>query len=115
MAAQTAGTGLLLGTLSGAAIVYLNSDGVKKWVAFITVAGRQEDYKGAIEVFVYSKMSQSIAYTSQPAPRNEDSTKFLNLQQIKWKTFWFFFLLVPDLSTFPGKIKYCENIPPPKI
>lgn len=64
MAAQTAGIGLLLGTLSGAAIDYLNRNGVKKLVEFMTVAGRQECNRGAIEVLVYSKMSQGTAYTS---------------------------------------------------
>lgn len=45
MAAQTAVIGLLLGTLSGDGIDYLNSNGVKKLMEFITVAGRQEHHQ----------------------------------------------------------------------
>lgn len=113
VAAQTAGIGLLLGTLSGAAIDYLNRNGVKNQ-QFITESGRQKHYRGAIEVLVYSKISQGTAYPSQPALRNKDSTKFLNPQQIKRKTFWNLCLLISDLGTFPKKQLLWKNPPLPK-
>lgn len=114
MAAQTAGIGLLLGTLSGAGIDYLNSNGVKKKWSLLLWQEDKNTTRGAIEVLVYNKISQGSAYTSQPALRNEYSTKILNVQQIKWKTFWNLCLLISDLSTFPEKTNIVKKSHPQK-
>lgn len=46
---QTADVGLLLGTLSGAVIDYLNNNREERLLELIIVAGRQEHYDNAIK------------------------------------------------------------------